>query len=146
MAAMSDSIEGLILNYIFRSQAFTQPTVLAHCLMTTAAVDADTGVFTSGTGVEVTNANGYLRQNEAAGTGNWTDATAGDGQTDNVNEIAFPQATGDYPANVVAMAITDNVTHDAGAMYFHGTLDVAKDVNSGDTFKFAVGAVNVNFA
>ena len=144
MSDMSDFMEAALLNHIFRTTPFTQPTVMAVALLTTAAVDADTGQFTTGTGVEVTNANAYVRQDIGSLDADWT-APAAAGIIDNVAEIAFPTATGAW-GTVVALGLVSSVTYDAGDLYFHKTLGTSKVVGDGDTFKIAIGDLDVTFA
>jgi hypothetical protein len=145
MAAMSDFLEDELVKHIFRTGSFTKPTVLAFALLTTAAVDADTGTFTSGTGVEVANAGAYARQDRPPLDANWTATAGGDGQTDNAAAITFPQATAGW-GTVAACAICDSATFDAGNMLLHGVVTTPKSVDNGDTAEFAIGAVTVTLA
>lgn len=145
MSEMSDYLEDQLIAHIFRTDSFTKPTVLAIALLTTAADDNDTGVFTASTGVEVTNANAYARQSRNPLDANWSASSGGDGQTDNVAAITFPQATGSW-GTVVAMAIVDNATHNAGNMLFHSTVTTSRTIDNGDTAEFAAGAITVTFA
>ena len=145
MSAMSDYLEGELIKHIFRTGSFTKPTVLGFALLTTAAVDADTGVFTSGTGVEVTDAGAYARIDRPPLDANWAAPSAGNGLTDNVAEIAFVQATASW-GTVAAVAICDNISHNMGNMLLHGTLTESKAVGNNDTFKFPAGSVDVTFA
>lgn len=146
MTAMSDYLEVELVKHLFRTGSFTKPTVLAHCLMTTVAVDADTGQFSVGTGVEVTNANAYARQDRPPLDANW-DATSGsDGATANTAAITFPTCTTATWGTVTGVAITDSVTHDAGNHLMHGALSASKAVGVGDTFEFAAGDLDVTLA
>ena len=145
MSAMSDSLETDLINHLFRTATFAKPTVLAFALLTTAADDANTGVFTSGTGVEVTNANAYARQDEPPLDANWAATSGSDGLTSNLGAITYPQATGSW-GTVAACAICDNITHDTGAMFLHGTVTTSKAIDNGDTAEFAIGAVTVTMA
>ena len=61
MSGLSNYLEDELIKHLFRTGSFTKPTVLGFCCLTTAAVDADTGQFSTGTGVEVTDANAYAR-------------------------------------------------------------------------------------
>ena len=142
---MSDFLEDELVKHIFRTGSFTKPTVLAFALLTTAAVDGDTGTFTSGTGVEVTNANAYARQDRPPLDANWTATAGGDGETDNAAAITYPQATGSW-GTVAAAAICSSTTHDSGDMYLHGTVTTSKAIDNGDTAEFATGAVTVTLA
>jgi hypothetical protein len=142
---MSDYLEDELVKHLFRTGSFTKPTVLAFALLTTAADDDDTGIFTASTGVEVTNANAYARVDRPPLDANWTATAGGDGQTDNAAAITYTQATGSW-GTVVAMAITSSVTHNAGNMLFHSTVTTSRAIDNGDTAEFAAGAVTVTLA
>lgn len=144
MSEMSNYLEDEIVKHIFRTGSFTKPTVLAITLMTTNAVDADTGTFS--TGVEVTNANAYARQARNPLDANWTATAGGDGQTDNAAAITFPTCTTATWGTVVGMTICDSTTHNAGNMLFYSPLDTSRTIDVGDTAEFAVGAITVTFA
>ncbi len=148
MSEMSDFLEDQLVAHMFRTGTFTKPTVMAVAMLTTNAVDADTGQFTTGTGVEVTNAGAYARQARNPLDANWTATAGGDGQTDNAAAITFPQATADWSGgvNVTGMALVDNTTFDTGNMFMHSPVDTPKPVLNGDTAEFAAGAITVTFA
>jgi len=145
MSEMSDFLEDELVKHLFRTGSFTKPTVMAIALLTTAADDDDSGVFSGATGVEVTNANAYARQDEPPLDANWTATAGGDGQTDNVSAITFPQATGSW-GTVVAMAFVSSATFDTGSMYFHSTVTTSRTIDNGDTAEFAIGAITITFA
>lgn len=142
---MSDFLEDELIKHIFRTGSFTKPTVLAFALLTTAADDDDSGIFTASTGVEVTNAGAYARVARNPLDANWTATSGGDGQTDNAAAITYTQATASW-GTVVAMAITSSTTHNAGNMYFHSTVTTSRAIDNGDTAEFAAGAVTVTLA
>ena len=144
MSAFSDYLEGKLIDHIFRTGSFTKPTTLAIALLTTGAVDSDTGAF-GGTGVEVPNANGYARQTLNPLDANWAAPSGGNGQTSNVSPIEFPPATGSW-GTIVGVAILDNATYGAGNVLFYGTLSTTKTVSNGDTFKFDPGDLVVTVA
>lgn len=145
MSEMSDYLEDELIKHIFRTGSFTKPTVIAMALLTTAAVDGDTGVFTAGTGVEVTNAGAYVRQARNPLDANWSAPSAGNGQTQNVAAITFPQATASW-GTVLAMAIVDSATHNAGNMLLHSTVDTSRTIDSGDTAEFAATSITITMA
>lgn len=140
MSEMSDYLENSLINHIFRTASWSKPTTLAIALLTTAAVDSDSGNFSAGTGVEVVNANAYARETNNPADANW-DAPS-DGDTANSAAITFTQATGSW-GSIVAMAIVDSATYDAGNMLFHSTVGTARTIDSGDTAEFATGALTV---
>ena len=145
MSEMSNYLEGEIIKHIFRTGSFTKPTVLAFCLLTTNAVDGDTGQFTAGTGVEVANAGSYARVNRPPLDANWTAPSGGNGQTSNVAAITFPTATAGW-GTVVAGAITDVATYDAGNLLFYSVVGVNRTVDNGDIAEIAIGAATITMA
>ena len=145
MSEMSDYMEDTLIGHLFRTATFGKPTTVAIALLTTTAVDGDTGVFTTGTGVEVANASAYARVARNPLDANWSATSGGDGQTDNVAAITFSQATGSW-GTVKAMAIVDNATWNTGNMWFHSTVTTQKSIDNGDTAEFAAGAITVTLA
>ena len=140
MSAMSDYLESEVIKHIFRTGSFTKPTVLAVALCTAATTDAQTGA----TITEVANTGAYARTSLNPLDANWTAPGAG-GLTDNAAEITFPTATANW-GTVTHIAICDSATWGAGNVLLHGALTSSKTVNSGDTFKFTVGSLDVTFA
>lgn len=145
MAEMSDYLENNLVTHIFRTSSWSKPSVLAIALLTTNAADSDSGQFSTGTGVEVTNANAYSRQSRNPLDANWAAATGGNGQTSNVAAITFTQATGSW-GTVAAMAIVDNATYDSGNMLFYSAVGTSRTIDNGDTAEFAASAITVTFA
>jgi hypothetical protein len=145
MSEMSDYLEDELIKHLFRTGTFSKPTVVAIALLTTAADDNDTAIFTASTGVEVTDANAYAREARNPLDANWTATAGGDGQTDNAAAITFSQATGSW-GSVSAMAIVDNTSHNVGNMWFHSTVDTTRAIDNGDTAEFAIGAITVTLA
>lgn len=113
--------------------------------MTTGAADSDSGTFSTGTGVEVTNSNAYARVARNPLDANWAAATGGNGQTSNVAAITFTQATGSW-GTVSDMAITDNTSYDSGNMLFYSAVGTSRTIDNGDTAEFAASAITVTFA
>jgi len=138
MSAASNYLEELILNHIFRTSSFTKPTTLAIALYT--ATPGETGG-----GTEVSNANAYARVDMGAPIdGDWSDPSAGtQGETDNVADITFPQATGSW-GTVTHVGIHDSATWGGGNLLFYGALTTPKPIDSGDTFKFSAGDLNIS--
>ena len=127
--AMSDYIEQSILETTLNNSAF--PTI-TNSYISLHTVD----VGDDGAGAEVADANNYARVELGA----FTSMTAiEDGQTENLAEIAFPQATGGAWGTVIAIGIWDSGTHGAGNLLWWGGLTIDKDVDENDTFKIAIG-------
>ncbi len=141
---MSDYLEEELVKHILRTGTFTKPSVLAIALLTTAAIDADTGQFSTGTGVEVVNTDTYEREARNPLDANWTAVAAGDVQSDNAAVVTYVTATAAW-GTVSAMAITDSATFDAGNMLFRTPVGTNRTISSGDTAEFAIGAITITF-
>lgn len=128
MAAASDHLENALLDQIFNNTDMgTFPNVFVS-LHTTATTDA-------GGGTEVTGGS-YARVSTAPA--DWNAASGG--TIDNSNAITFPQATANW-GTVTHFGIWD--ASSGGNLLVHGALTQSRTVNSGDTFEFAAGALDV---
>ncbi|MCH8172476.1 MAG: hypothetical protein IIA70_04115 [Proteobacteria bacterium] len=134
MSDFSDFLEQRLLNVIFRTQVAYKPTAIYIALFTAAPDD-------TGGGTEVTGGS-YARQQVSQADAEWN-APGAAGLIDNVNDITFPVATANW-GTVTHMAIFDAVT--AGNLLFHRILTASKIVNTDDTFKFAVGDLDITLA
>lgn len=134
MANASNYLEQAIFDHILRSTTFAKPTTISIGLCGSPPTDAG---YT-----ELPNTNGYARIPNASGTGVWAaHGVAGPG--DNAIELSFPAATGGDWGWVSGVIICDSNTYNAGNLLLHGTLTTPKLVQNGDTFKFAIGALDV---
>jgi hypothetical protein len=138
MADLSDYLENELLDHILKGLAFTVPATVALALFTSATGD-------DGSGTEVPDSNGYARLEVEGGTGRTFSVAAG-GTMDNDQEWAFAAASGGAWGLITHVAIVDSLTHGAGNFLFHGALSVSKQIDDGDTFKFAVGDLDVALA
>ena len=146
---MAQGFSAYLQNYLidttFRAgTAWTTPSNLYICLLTTACVNTDTGTTISaggGTGVEVTGGS-YARVEYDPIATNWDDtqqdgtsaASSGStGITRNNIAITFPTATADW-GTIVGVCICDDAT--AGNMLFYGTLANPTIINNGAIFIF----------
>jgi len=136
MANASDYLEQQLYNHIFRDDTFAKPTTIAIGL--TLNVPADDGSYT-----EVANAGGYARYVHASGNATWSEMTA-PGSGTNAIEFAFPVAIADW-GTVSGVIITDDATWNGGNVLMHGTLSSPRNVQTGDTFKFSAGNMDVSF-
>lgn len=134
MAAKSDFLEAAILNHVFRTTAYTQPSALHIALFTAAPSDSGGGTEVSG--------GAYARVQVARADAQWT-APGAAGLIDNVNAITFPTATANW-GTVTHVGIFDAAT--AGNLLYHGAITTSKTVNSGDTFSFAAGTLDISEA
>jgi len=82
MSAMSDYLEGKILDHVLSTTSFTMPTGVYVGLSTGSFGDDNSGTELSGSG--------YVRQGDVA-----FDAASG-GVADNTSNIEFPAATGSW--------------------------------------------------
>ena len=109
-------------------------------------VDSDTGQFTVGTGVEVANTFGYARQAITISDAAWKDPSiVVQGLTQNLVDITWPVSLGGVWGTIVAVAIVDSTTYDAGNMLLHGILNDPVTINNGDTFKISSNDLNITF-
>lgn len=135
MANASDYLEQAIYNHIFRNATFAKPN---PAIGLTLNVPVDSGAY-----VEVTGA-GYARYATVSGDAFWSAMTApGSGQ--NAVDFAFAIATGDW-GTVSGVIICDGATVGQGNsnVLLHGQLTTAKNVQSGDTFKFSSSDLKIS--
>ena len=143
MAGKSHWFEGQLLNHIFRTTAFTQPTTLYVALFTAAPTDD----FVSGTptGTEVTGGS-YARLSLATLDADWT-YTAGSGATagkvDNTNVLTWGTNPTAGWGNVTHFAIVDAASGTCNLLYY-AALSSSKTINSGDTVSFAAHALTIS--
>lgn len=128
MGSFSDYWENEILDHLFNKSTYTPPTIHVGLSATDPGDD--------GAGLSEPNGNGYARvQMEAA---DWNMATGG--LLDNASVITFNTATGNW-GMLTHFALFDAAS--GGNMLAHGTLVEAKVIGSGDTARFAAGALDV---
>lgn len=130
MAALSDHAENLLLNFLMTTGTATRPTSWYVALFTSAPNDAGGGTEVSG--------NGYSRQSVS-----WDTASGTGGTTANSGAVSFT-ASGSGFGTVTHIGIFDAST--SGNLLWHGAMDTAKSVASGDVLQFAVGAIDLTIA
>lgn len=130
MTAMGDYLENAIINHFLRNTSVATPASNVWvALYTTATTD-------TGGGTEVTGGS-YARQ-RCQGTGGWDGPS--NGATQNTGAITFPTATAGW-GTVSHVGVRGGA---AGSnLLYHGALTSPKTVNSGDTFRFSAGALDV---
>jgi len=133
MGSFSDFWENEILDHVFKTGAYTAPTNIYIALCKTTVQDDDTGSTLPG---EVSGGS-YARK-----ICNTWDASSG-GATENTQVESFTTASADW-GSVTHFALCDHST--GGNMLAHGALGTAKNVESGDTFKFGTGDIDVTLA
>ena len=135
MANASDYLEQQIYNHIFRGNTFSKPSNIAIGL--TSDIPLDDGTYT-----EIANANGYARYVSVSGDARWTEINVA-GSGSNAVDFIFDAASGDW-GMVSGVIITDDTAHNTGNVLLHGALTNPRNVQSGDTFKFSAGNLDVS--
>jgi hypothetical protein len=90
MAAMSDYLEGVLIDHLFRTATFAKPTVIAIAIGLNAPDDTTTGAWAD----EVPNTFNYGRQVLNPLNTNWDAPSGNNGTTKNTVPIVFGPATG----------------------------------------------------
>ena len=138
MAGKTHYFEEVLLNHIFRTTGYSQPSTLYVGLFSATPSD-------DGGGTELTiGANNYARASVGSLDADWT-ATVGSGTTPaqvaNAAAITFNSPTGSNWAQVSWFGIFDAST--AGNLLYWAALTTPKTCAVGDTVSFAIGALVV---
>lgn len=128
--SFSDHWENEILDHVFKTGSYTAPTNIYIALCKSTVLDDDTGSTLPG---EVSGG-AYARI-----ICNTWDASSG-GATENTQIETYAQATADW-GTCTHFALCDHLT--TGQMLAHGDLTASKNVQSGDTARFATGDIDV---
>lgn len=133
MSGISNALEELLLGYTLCGSGFTPATTLYICLAT--SITSDGGSVT-----EVTTNVGYARQpvtfqapSNPAGT------------CVSSIDAAFGPATANWGSVTYLTLVNSNVIG-SGIHYFWGLLDVARNVQTGDSLTIAASALAVSLA
>jgi hypothetical protein len=130
MTEFTNFLEENLLDYTFRSVAFTQPTTLYIGLSTTTILD-------DGSGISEPAGNGYARVQFDAGTTNY-------GRTGNVvsnnSDITFPAASGASWGNITDVFISNAAS--AGDILCYTSI-TSKTINDGDVAKISTGNLTI---
>lgn len=141
MAAMTDALENLLIDHLFRGTAMTAPAALFVGLLTAAPSDSTAGTEVVG--------GSYARVSYAPSGANWANtqssgtgvSTGATGTTSNSAAITFPAPTANW-GTITHFAIYTALT--AGTMYWWGALTQSKTVNNGDAApSFQAGALSI---
>jgi len=136
--AASDYLEQNIVDFVLNGNTeFTFTTTASVYLALYTAAPSD-----SGGGTEITGVGNYTRKTLTQAFDAMTGVT--DGITANTAEIAFPQATGTNWGLITAIGIFDAAT--TGNLLYHGSLDTDKQVDINDTFKIAIGDLQLTLS
>jgi hypothetical protein len=136
-AEMSDYLTDVVLDWLFRAQAFSMPAT--YIALTTVVITSNM------TGSTITEpADGYARKqvNINGGASPTWDLAAGTTPTEveNTHAVTLAQASGDW-GTITSVAIIDALT--VGNMLFFDNTMTDQAVNNGDTAEFAIGALDV---
>lgn len=128
MSAMSDYLEGAIVNATLRNTTYTSPATVYVGLFTSDPTDAGSGTEVSG--------GSYVRKAATFGA-------PSNGETVTTADIAFTQATGTW-GTVTHFGIFDAST--VGNLLYHGALTTSKTIETGDVFNITAGNLSVTLA
>ncbi len=136
---ISNYLANILLDFMFRNQAFSQPTNTYIGLATATIADTNTG----STVTEVSGGS-YARVDvNANGGSSPTWDVAASGVVDNTHDISFPEATGSW-GTVVAVFIAD--ASSGGNLLFYDNALTDQAVASGDTVVFPAGTLDVEMS
>ena len=130
MAALSDHLEKLLLDWSMTTGTAARPTAWFLALYTAAPSDSGGGTEVSG--------GGYARQAIAFGAA----ATPG-GTTSNTAAVEYT-ASGAAYGTVTHIGIFDAST--GGNLLWHGAMTTSRTIGDGDTLSFAIGDVELTLA
>lgn len=128
--SFSDFLELELLDHIFLTGSYGQPSNIYVALCKSTIQDDDTG----STLPSEASGGSYARKSCAT----WDTASAG--STKNGVAVTFAQATADW-GTVTDFAIVDAIT--GGNMLAYGKLGASKSISSGDTAKFATADLKI---
>jgi len=130
MGSFSDYLEDELLDHVFMTGEYTQPTHLYIALCTTTIEDDDTGDTLPG------EASGGSYARKVCDT--WDASSSG--AIANTGAVTFAQATAAWGL-ITDFAIIDAST--SGNMIAYGKLTTSKQVDSGDTLNFPIGDIDI---
>jgi hypothetical protein len=129
MGGFSDYWENKILDHIFGKGSYTPPTIYVG--LSTADPTDD------GSGLAEPSGNAYARVQTSASDWN----TTSNGSVDNVSDITFAQATGNW-GTITYFALFDTAT--VGNMLAHGALSQSKAIGESDIARFEAGDLDIS--
>ena len=134
MSALSNHLENALISHVLRNTAFTTPGTSVYVGLIKFY---ETDKLEAGTLTQEVSGGSYARVQVTA----W-DAPS-NGATQNTGAATFPTSTADW-GMVSGVFVADAST--SGNVLLHGSLTSARDVNSGDVFKFNAGDLDITFA
>ncbi len=128
MAQMSDYLENMLVDHVFRNTTFPTPGTVYVALYSIDPTDADNGTELTG--------NGYARKEIVMGA-------ATNGTSTNTADVLFDTASGDW-TTVTHIGIRDAAT--TGNLLMHKILASSVTVTSGNNFRITAGDLELTFA
>ncbi|WP_034435678.1 phage tail fiber protein [Candidatus Contendibacter odensensis] len=138
-AAMTDTLENSVIDWLLRGQAFTPPATVWVALFTTCPTDSTAGTEVTG--------GSYARVSIASSLANWagtqssgsTVASSGTGGTTSNNAtVPFPPATADWgTVNCFGLMSASS----GGTLYIYTALTTPRTITNGSTASFAAAAL-----
>lgn len=146
LASLSNYLENKLIDHLLRTTTFSQPSVIAIALCTSAPTRSDNGSTID----EVPDANGYARQTLNPSNSNWAATQGGtsgassgtSGQTSNAIDVEFDAATGNW-GTVSHIAVCDSATWGAGNLLFYGELPSPLAIEGGDQATVDAGTLTL---
>lgn len=138
-AALTDTYENSIIDWLMRGQSLTPPATGYIALFTTCPTDSTSGTEVSG--------GSYARVAVTASLANWagtqsagsTTASSGTGGTTSNNSvITFPTATADWGTVNCFGYMTASTS---GTLIFYAALTASRVITNGATVSFSAGAL-----
>lgn len=142
MSALSNSMENLLLDHSLGTASLTAPANVYVALFTS---DPSTGSTSE-------NLEAGILTNEVSG-GSYarvvaTFTSASGGSASNTGNITFPTATANWGVITHVALINSDQTDSAGQgeIIYYGLLDVAKDIQVGDTMQITTSNLTITLA
>lgn len=136
MSEMTDYLEGELIKHIFRTGSFTKPAALYIGLFSAAPGEAGGGSEFAG--------GSYARAQLNPADANWSDQTAGNGQTSNLLQVNFPAPSATWGL-ATHFGVFDAPT--GGNLLTYSPLTNSRNINNGAPAPFfAAGALTVTIS
>jgi hypothetical protein len=129
MGSLGGYLEDELLDHVFGKGSYPSPVVYV-ALSTEDPLD-------DGSGLAEPSGTGYARAQTSGADWNLSSG----GSIDNINEITFNEAAGNW-GTITHFALMDAAS--GGNLLVHGALSQSIPVSSGDTPKFAAGDLDVS--
>jgi hypothetical protein len=137
MSAMSDYLEGALINHLFRTTAMTRPTGLTVALCTVTPTDTTTNATLNEAAYT-----GYARATLNPLDVNWAAPVGNNGVTSNSSLLTFGTTNTGVSTTVTGFAILDQ----ANNVLIYGALQNNKTINTNDPAPtFPIGTLQITF-